>query len=56
MYKIKKLKSGDKIEYTPIHFKLSSSNNNEDYYELSLFVKLKNNDTLEGMFGKYNIH
>lgn len=49
-YKIKKLKSGDKIEYTPIHFKLSSSNNNEDYYELSLFVKLKNNDVIEHHF------
>lgn len=48
-YKEKKLKSGNKIEVTPIKMKITSNKNNS-YYDINYQVKLKNDDIIEHHF------
>jgi hypothetical protein len=49
-YKEKKLKSGNKIEYTPIHIRVYETPKNDIYYAVNLIVFLKNKDAIEHHF------
>jgi len=48
-YKVKHLKSGDKVEYTPIDL-IIKFGKGENYYDITLNVNLKNSDTVEHHF------
>lgn len=49
-YKIKKLKKGDVVEYTPVYIKVNSIKSNDNNFNLNITLKLKNNDKIEHQF------